>query len=99
MEYLIKWKDLDNAEDNSWEPLINISGYRSLVDEFESKLLIEQNAEKNQKLMKTDSSVKTIEEPSRQHQTQEEFENSVVRAPVAIGTNKVSVTFIYFNLN
>eukprot|EP00092_Neocalanus_flemingeri_P029705 GFUD01032252.1.p1 GENE.GFUD01032252.1~~GFUD01032252.1.p1 ORF type:complete len:727 (+),score=284.09 GFUD01032252.1:67-2247(+) len=38
-EYLIKWKNYDSEEDNTWEPVNNIDGYKSLVDAFEDDLI------------------------------------------------------------
>jgi len=38
-EYLIKWKNYDNEEDNTWEPVSNIDGYKHLIDDFEKTLM------------------------------------------------------------
>ena len=38
VEYLIKWKNYNNPEDNSWEPENNIDGYRNLIEAFEKNI-------------------------------------------------------------
>ena len=37
VEYLIKWKNYDKPEDNTWEPLNNLGGYKELIETFEKK--------------------------------------------------------------
>jgi len=35
VEYLIKWKNYDKKEDNTWEPVNNLGGYKELIETFE----------------------------------------------------------------
>ena len=44
-EYLIKWKNYENNDDNNtWEPVQNIiEGYKHLIDSFEENLIKEKN--------------------------------------------------------
>ena len=35
VEYLIKWKHYNNPEDNTWEPINNLDGYKDLIKLFE----------------------------------------------------------------
>jgi len=37
VEYLIKWKNYDKQEDNTWEPVNNLSGYKEMIETFEKK--------------------------------------------------------------
>jgi len=37
VEYLIKWKNYDKPEDNTWEPVNNLGGYKELIETFEKK--------------------------------------------------------------
>ena len=97
VEYLIKWQNFDKPEDNSWEPMSNIAGYKHLVEEFESKLLAEQKNEKNETPIENSqvrrvAREKDIQEPARQQETQKKeiAENSSrLRSPVAGVANKV----------
>ena len=56
-EYLIKWKNYENNDDNNtWEPVKNIiDGYKNLIDIFEEKVVKEKKAE----LVEEEGSVKT----------------------------------------
>jgi hypothetical protein len=38
-EYLVKWKNYDNVEDTTWEPVENIGAYQNLIDAFEKSLM------------------------------------------------------------
>ena len=47
-EYLIKWKNFDLPEDNTWEPVDNIENYKHLIDVYEKKsllILVKRNVE------------------------------------------------------
>ena len=47
-EYLIKWKNFDLPEDNTWEPVDNIENYKHLIDAYEKKsllILVKRNVE------------------------------------------------------
>jgi hypothetical protein len=57
VEYLIKWKNYDKPEDNTWEPVNNIDAYKTLIEAYENnfsdvliqdKKLDERNKLKNQ---------------------------------------------------
>ena len=37
-EYLVKWKNYNKPEDNTWEPANNIDGYKDLIHDFEQNL-------------------------------------------------------------
>merc|ERR1719312_2136651 len=56
-EYLIKWKNYENNDDNNtWEPVKNIiDGYKNLIDIFEETLVKGKKAE----LVEEEGSVKT----------------------------------------
>jgi hypothetical protein len=34
-EYLVKWKNYNKPEDNTWEPANNIDGYKDIIQAFE----------------------------------------------------------------
>ena len=38
IEYLIKWKNYNKSEDNTWEPSNNLGGYKELIEIFEKTL-------------------------------------------------------------
>jgi hypothetical protein len=44
-EYLVKWKGLENAKSNTWEPVQNIGQYQHLIDAFEKKLMESKRAQ------------------------------------------------------
>ena len=99
LEYLVKWKDYDLPEDNTWEPVNNIVKYQQLVEEFESKLLADQNVKKismqpmHDKISEaTKESV--VQKLARQSEKQKEemAENVSLRAS---GSNKVGRTFTF----
>ena len=41
-EYLVKWKNFNKPEDNTWEPANNIDGYKDLIQAFEKPLTDEK---------------------------------------------------------
>ena len=84
-EYLVKWKDHDQPEEDTWEPVRNIVKYQQLVKEFESKIL-----EKASEAPEESVSPK----PARQSEKQKEemAENISLGAS---GSNKVSRTFTF----
>ena len=98
-EYLVKWKDHDRPEDNTWEPVRNIVKYQKLVEEFESKILAAQNIKKINTETKNEKASEAPEEsvspkPARQSEKQkEEMAENVSLA--ASGSNKVSRTVIF----
>ena len=98
-EYLVKWKGFNLPGDNTWEPVMNIVKYQQLVEEFESKLLTEQNIKKmntetiNEKLSEaTEESERP--NPARQIEKQEEEMTENVSL-AASGSNKVSRTLSF----
>ena len=42
VEYLIKWKNFDDIDDATWEPMENLNDVGDLIEKFENTL--EQNA-------------------------------------------------------
>jgi len=38
VEYLIKWKNYNKPEDNTWEPAANITGHKNLIEDYENAL-------------------------------------------------------------
>jgi len=42
VEYLIKWKNYDKPEDNTWEPMSNLGGFTELIEKFESKIAVKE---------------------------------------------------------
>ena len=98
-EYLVKLKGFNLPGDNTWEPVMNILKYQQLVEEFESKLLTEQNIKKmntetiNEKLSEaTEESERP--NPARQIEKQEEEMTENVSL-AASGSNKVSRTLSF----
>jgi hypothetical protein len=97
LEYLVKWKDFNLPEDNTWEPVRHIVKYQQLVEEFESKLFPEQNIERisnqttNEKV--SEATIKSVvQKPARQSEKQkDEMAENVSLA--ASGSNKVSRIF------
>ena len=70
-EYLVKWKDFNLPDDNTWEPVRNIVKYPQLVEEFEYKMLAEQNIKKMNTETKNEKASESHEErespkPTRQ---------------------------------
>ena len=49
VEYLIKWKNFDKPEDDTWEPAENIEGYKDLIDDYEKKVLDEEKIQRQDK--------------------------------------------------
>ena len=49
VEYLIKWKDFNQPEDNTWEYFANIENFKQLVYDFETKLLDAKNIQQKEK--------------------------------------------------
>ena len=41
-EYLVKWKNYNKPEDNTWEPANNIDGYKDIIQAFEKTLTDEK---------------------------------------------------------
>merc|ERR1712172_306814 len=37
-EYLVKWKNYDSPEDNTWEPLPNLEGAEILIQKYEDTI-------------------------------------------------------------
>jgi hypothetical protein len=98
LEYLVKWKDYDRPEDSTWEPVRNIVKYQQLVEEFESKLIAEQNIEMREKSINEkvnevggESKVKKLARQSEKKK--EEMAENVSLA--ASGSNKVSRNFTF----
>ena len=52
VEFLIKWKNYDKPEDNTWEPLSDTGDDKHMVDAYENKLLAEANI--NKKIIQTE---------------------------------------------
>jgi hypothetical protein len=38
VEYLVKWKTIDDILDTTWEPTANLESVQNLIDNFEKKL-------------------------------------------------------------
>merc|ERR1711971_246765 len=64
-EYLIKWKNYENNDDNNtWEPVQNIiEGYKHLIESFEENLIKEKKSELSKEIppVKTESKKKKKE--------------------------------------
>ena len=58
VEYLIKWKDFNQPEDNTWEYFENIENFKQQVYDFETKLM---DSKRIQQTDKEDHEVKSIE--------------------------------------
>ena len=58
VEYLIKWKDFNQPEDNTWEYFANIESFKQQVYDFETKLL---DAKKIRQKEKQGNEVESIE--------------------------------------
>ena len=70
-EYLVKWKYFNLPDDNTCEPVRNIVKYPQLVEEFEYKMLAEQNIKKMNTETKNEEASESHEErespkPTRQ---------------------------------
>ena len=92
LEYLVKWKDYDLPEDNTWEPVNNIVKYQQLVEEYESKLIAEQNI----KEMRAKSITEKVSEVTGESKVQKSARQSEKQnEEMASGSNKVSRTFIF----
>jgi len=77
-EYLIKWKNYDdNDENNTWEPINNIiEGYKSLIDAFEEKQIADANEQNSKLSSPTTKNIEATEE------LKEEFEPKPAKVEV-----------------
>ena len=80
VEYLVKWKNFDKADDDTWEYFENIEEYEKEVYEFETKLM-------NMKKMKNKEKKELVEEVSnieadKEEDTNEQFESEKENANV-----------------
>ena len=44
IEYLVKWKNYDDPDDNTWEPADNLKEAKNVIDKFEKDLESKSNA-------------------------------------------------------
>ena len=57
LEYLVKWKNYNKPEDNTWEPANNIDGYKDIIQAFEKTLTDEKfdKSDKNKNLKRNEN--------------------------------------------
>eukprot|EP00092_Neocalanus_flemingeri_P087793 GFUD01110853.1.p1 GENE.GFUD01110853.1~~GFUD01110853.1.p1 ORF type:complete len:259 (+),score=91.30 GFUD01110853.1:42-779(+) len=97
IEYLIKWKNYNNPEDNTWEPIDNIAGYKNLIDDYEKKLVDvqETNEEIDESDLITDSPKKKKDAKSNKLVTQKEKKDEPkpkkLKKPVKVQDNVYNI--------
>jgi len=62
VEYLVKWKNWDREEDNTWEPSTNLVGSEDIIEKYEKKLKLEKGKEKKGNEAAPESSKKKKQE-------------------------------------
>jgi len=60
-EYLVKWKGFEKEEDQTWEPLENLTESREIIDAFEAKLQKKDQSKLGKKKQKSKHSIEIIE--------------------------------------
>lgn len=63
-EYLVKWKNFDSVEDNTWEPLPNLAGAEILIQKYDQAQDDKKGEEKRGRKRKDDKDSKRHDSPA-----------------------------------
>ena len=88
VEYLVKWKNYDGPDDNTWEPADMLEGAGDIIKMFEKELKIEKDKSK----MNNDQIVKSTEKIENKIESNDIAENLETKKKKSSPKKKKSVS-------
>ena len=88
IEYLIKWKNYDDPEDNTWEPADDLEVADELIQIFENSMAQNKKLNENHKNLHDDRTTETTKSETKKEKNSSQKKKPNPKPDVTVKVNK-----------